>query len=234
MARRPLIGVTKPDHGDRASFWAACLALRLSGARTKPITADRPGGDVHIDGLLLGGGTDIHPALFDMTPKPDYAYDRGRDEMELAWVRRAHALDLPTLGICRGAQFLNVAAGGGLHMDVTGAFAQTRYPQHWLEQAYFRKRVVIEPGSRLHAILGADTVWVNSIHKQAVHALGDGLKISAREMNGAVQAIEDPSKRFWLGVQFHPEFMVYREQIRRIFKAFVAAAACGWSRDAHI
>jgi putative glutamine amidotransferase len=89
MARRPLIGVTKPNHGDRASFWAACLALRLSGARTLPITAERPGEDTRIDGLLLGGGTDIHPALFDRTPKRGYAYDVGRDQMELGWVRRA-------------------------------------------------------------------------------------------------------------------------------------------------
>lgn len=227
MAQRPLIGVTKPNHGDRASFWAACLALRLAGADTIPITADRPGDETSIDGLLLGGGTDIHPALFGMAPKPHYPYDEDRDQMELAWVRRAYRQDLPTLGICRGAQFLNVAAGGGLHMDVTGTFTQTRYPQHWLEQAYFRKRVVIEPGSRLHAIVGADAMWVNSIHQQAVHGLGDGLKVSAREVKGAVQAIEDSSKRFWLGVQFHPEFMLYRAQIRRIFSAFVAASAPG-------
>jgi putative glutamine amidotransferase len=227
MGRRPLIGVTKPNHGDRAAFWAACLALRLAGADTIPITADRPGDDLSIDGLLLGGGTDIHPTLFGMTPKPHYRYDQDRDQMELAWVRRAYRQDLPTLGICRGAQFLNVAAGGGLHMDVTGTFTQTRYPQHWLEQAYFRKRVVIEPGSRLRTIVGADAMWVNSIHQQAVHGLGEGLKVSAREVKGAVQAIEDPSKRFWLGVQFHPEFMFYRAQIRRIFSAFVAASALG-------
>jgi putative glutamine amidotransferase len=167
----------------------------------------------------------VHPALFDMAPKPAYAYDLGRDGMELGWVRRAHARDLPTLGVCRGAQFLNVAAGGGLHMDVTDAFSQTRYPQHWLEQTYFRKRVVIEPGSRLNAIVGADELWVNSIHRQAVQALGSGLRVAAREVNGAIQAIEDPTRRFWLGVQFHPEFMFYSPPIRRIFTAFVKAAA---------
>jgi putative glutamine amidotransferase len=225
MARRPLIGVTKPNHGDRAAFWAACLALGLSGARTIPITAARPIEARGVDGLLLGGGTDIHPALFDGTPKPGYAYDVSRDEMELAWVRRAYREDLPTLGICRGAQFLNVAAGGGLHMDVTDTFTQTRYPQHWLEQAYFRKRVAITPASRLHAIADADAVWVNSIHKQAIGALGHGLIIAAREVNGAVQAIEDPTRRFWLGVQFHPEFMLYRAEMRRIFSAFVMTAA---------
>jgi putative glutamine amidotransferase len=225
MARRPLIGVTKPNHGDRLSFWAACLALRLSGAQTIPITADRPGEDVGIDGLLLGGGTDIHPALFDRSPKPGYVYDKGRDQMELGWVRRAYQQNLPTLGICRGAQFLNVAAGGGLYMDVKGAFTQTRYPQHWLEQVFFRKRVAIAPASRLRTIVGADSLWVNSIHKQAVEALGNGLIVAARETNGAIQAIEDPAKRFWVGVQFHPEFMLYRGAMRRIFEVFVQAAA---------
>jgi putative glutamine amidotransferase len=225
MARRPLIGVTKPNRGDRPSFWAACLALRASGARTVAITADRPGGDLEIDGLLLGGGTDIHPALFDMSPKPSYAYDLERDQMELAWVRRAWSHDLPTLGICRGAQFLNVAAGGGLYMDVTDTFTHTRYPQHWFEQAYFRKTIGIEPHSRLRSIIRAESVWVNSIHKQAIHSLGNGLKVAAREIDGAIQAIEAPSKRFWLGVQFHPEFMFYRADMRRLFKALVAAAS---------
>jgi putative glutamine amidotransferase len=223
--RRPLIGVTKPNRGDRASFSAACLALELSGARTVAITADRPGASIGIDGLLLGGGTDIHPALFGMEPKPGYAYDRDRDEMELSWVGRAYGGDLPTLGICRGAQFLNVAAGGGLHLDVAEAFTRTRYPQQWLEQAYFRKQIIIEAGSKLRSIVGADRLWVNSIHKQAIHTLGGGLVVCAKEIDGAVQAIEDPSKRFWLGVQFHPEFMFYRAQIRRIFSAFIKAAA---------
>jgi putative glutamine amidotransferase len=227
MARRPLIGVTKPNQGDRLSFWAAGLALRLSGARTIAVTADRPGEHVGIDGLLLGGGTDIHPARFDRTPKPGYPYDVGRDEMELAWARRAFERDLPTLGICRGAQLLNVAAGGGLHMDVTHAYTQTRYPQHWLEQAYFRKRVAVTPASRLRAIVGAGALWVNSVHRQAIEALGEGLIVAAREVNGAVQAIEHPARRFWVGVQFHPEFMLYRADMRRIFEAFVQAARSG-------
>jgi putative glutamine amidotransferase len=115
-----------------------------------------------------------------VTPKPGYGYDLARDQMELAWLRHAQEQDLPTLGICRGAQFMNVAAGGGLHLDVAEAFTEARFPQHWFEQAYFRKRVVLEPGTRLHAIVGADAIWVNSIHSQAVHGLGGGLRISAR------------------------------------------------------
>lgn len=222
---RPLIGVTKPDKGDLASFWAAGLALRLSGARVVAIRARAPREDLALDGLLLGGGSDVHPVLFEASPKLDYAYDLSREDMEIEWLRRARAADLPTLGVCRGAQLMNVAAGGALHMDLAETFSDTRYPTHWLEQAWFRKSVRIERGSRLSAIVGEADLRVNSVHSQAVERLGAGLTISGRETNGAVQAIEDTSRRFWLGVQFHPEFLFYRRRFRAIFQAFVAAAA---------
>ncbi len=224
-APRPLIGVTKPDKGDLAAFWAAGLALRLGGARVVAITARTPRLDMALDGLLLGGGSDIHPVRFEVPPKTGYAYDLSREDMEVEWLRLAHAGDLPTLGVCRGAQLMNVAAGGALHMDLAETFGDTRYPTHWLEQAWFRKRVRIEPGSRLAGIVGEAELWVNSVHRQAVERLGAGLTISARETNGAVQAIEDSSRRFWLGVQFHPEFLIYRRRFRAIFREFVAAAA---------
>lgn len=153
-----------------------------------------------------------------------YDYDLSREDMEVEWLRRARAADLPILGVCRGAQLMNVAAGGALHMDLAETFGGSRYPTHWLEQTWFRKRVLIEPGSRLAAIVGEAELWVNSVHRQAVERLGAGLTISARETNGAVQAIEDSSRRFWLGVQFHPEFLIYRRRFRAIFREFVVAA----------
>jgi putative glutamine amidotransferase len=220
----PLIGVTKGERGDLTGFWCAWASLRLSGARPVAITAETPHDELALDGLLLGGGSDIHPALFQTSPKADYAYDLPREAMELAWLRRAGAVDLPTLGICRGAQLMNVAAGGALHMDIAAAFPGDRYPAHWFEQLHFRKIIRIEPDSRLAAIVGDDDLRVNSLHRQAVRRLGDGLTVAAREQNGAIQAIEDPSRRFWLGVQFHPEFLFYRARCKAIFQAFVAAA----------
>lgn len=225
MARRPLIGVTKPSHGDLVSFWCACVSLWLSGARIVAITGAAPQTALDLDGLVLTGGADVHPTLFGTPPKSGYAYDVAREAAELDWVRRAWEMDLPTLGICRGAQLINVAAGGGLHMDVAAAFRETRYPSHWLEQIHFRKRIHIEPGSRLAGVVGPAPLGVNSIHRQAIDDLGGGLQVSAHEANGAIQAIEDPGRRFWLGVQFHPEFLFYRSRFRALFKAFVAAAA---------
>jgi putative glutamine amidotransferase len=225
MPQRPLIGVTKPDRGDMAAFWAARLALALAGARSRALTAEAPGETLALDGLMLGGGSDVHPSLFRAAPKVRYPYDLKREAMELTWLRRAWAEDLPTLGVCRGAQLMNVAAGGALHLNMAETFPGTRYPSHWLEQIHFRKRIILEPGSRLAAIVGRDELRVNSIHSQAASHLGEGLTVCARETNGAIQAIEAPARRFWLGVQFHPEFLIYRRRYRRIFQAFVAAAA---------
>jgi putative glutamine amidotransferase len=224
QARRPLIGVTKPDAGDLASFWAAALALRLCGARVVAITSRFPHAELALDGLLLGGGRDVHPMLFEVAAKNGYAYDAGREAMELDWLDRARDADLPTLGVCRGVQLMNVAAGGTLHMDVADTFRHTHYPRHWLEQLWFRKTTRVEPRSRLAGIVGPGDLRVNSFHSQAIGRLGRGLTISARETDGAVQAIEDPGRRFWLGVQFHPEFLFHRWRVRAIFQAFVSAA----------
>jgi putative glutamine amidotransferase len=222
---RPLIGVTKPVRGDLGAFWAARMALFLAGARSVALTAEAPGETLTLDGLMLGGGSDVHPSLFGAAPKPDYAYDREREAMEMAWLRRAWDADMPTLAICRGVQMMNVAAGGSLHMDMSEAFGPERYPDHWLEQVHFRKDVRLEPDSLLARIVGDGPLSVNSLHNQAPDEAGVGLQVSAREPNGAIQAIEAPNRRFWLGVQFHPEFLIYLRRYRRIFEALVAAAA---------
>jgi putative glutamine amidotransferase len=188
------------------------------------LTAQTPHDNLTLDGLMLGGGSDVFPPQFGALPKTAYAYDLRREAMELAWLRRAWAEDMPTLGICRGAQLMNVAAGGTLHLDMAETFRETRYPSHWLEQIHFRKRILLEPGSLLAGVVGDHELRVNSIHNQAVSDLGQGLKVCAREANGAIQAIEAPSRRFWLGVQFHPEFLIYEHRCRRIFAAFAAAA----------
>ncbi len=177
-----------------------------------------------LDGLMLSGGSDVHPPRFQASPKSNYAYDLDRETMELAWLARTWKADLPTLGICRGAQLLNVAAGGDLHLDIAQVFPDAGYPTGWLRRSVFRKRVIVTPGSRLAAIVGAGDLSVNAFHSQAVSRVGTGLEVSGREANGAIQAIEAPSKRFWLGVQFHPELLVQHRRFRRIFEAFVQSA----------
>lgn len=224
MTGRPLIGITKPVAGDDLAFFAVCLAVWLAGGRPRPITAERPGDDIAFWGLVLGGGSDVYPQRFAGIPKEAYDYDHPREAVEEAWAARAEATGLPTLGICRGAQLMNVLDGGSLHMDVAAAYADVVYPNSLLQHALYRKPIVVEPGSLLHRLTGHLTLQVNSIHRQSIAGLGEGLKITGVEPNGVVQAIEGEGRGFWLGVQFHPELLIHRGRFRRIFEGLVAAA----------
>src|SRR5690606_31042922 len=157
---RPTIGVTKPAHGELASFWAVSGAVWLAGGRPRRLSALESASLAGIDGLVLTGGPDVHPTRFEQSPKPDYAYDHAREGLELGLIAAALAADTPVLGICRGAQLMNVAAGGSLHMDVAERFHPTPYPRDRLTQMHFRKRIEIAPQSQLAAITGRTRLWV--------------------------------------------------------------------------
>lgn len=163
--------------------------------------------------------------LYDATPKQGYAYDRERDALEISVAQQARRDDIPTLGICRGAQLINVVRGGALHADVSAEYEDAAYPNGVWGKIFFRKCVYLGENTLLRRIFEVEALEVNSLHKQAIKSLGDGLRISAQEKNGVVQAIEDESLAFFLGVQFHPELLVYRNDVRRLFEKFIEAAA---------
>jgi gamma-glutamyl-gamma-aminobutyrate hydrolase PuuD/predicted ATP-grasp superfamily ATP-dependent carboligase len=221
--RRPRIGITKPTRGDTASWWAMRLAVWLAGGEPVKLTAGAPGDPRTIDGLVFGGGSDVYPVLFDQAPKSGYSYDLPRADMETSWAETARRQDLPVLGVCRGAQMLNVFAGGTLHMDL-GGYERPITAVGPLQSLFVRKWIGIRPDSRLARWLGTDRLRVNAIHKQAIDRVGAGLRVTAREPNGIVQAIEDPARRFWIGVQFHPELLLYRRPFRALFRGLVEAA----------
>ena len=221
MKHRPLIGVTGPA-GRGWLLWAfAALSLLLQGARARRITPPfNPAALDGLDGLLIGGGDDIGAALYDGAVEPDVAIDPARDQLELAALQTVWDGPLPVLGICRGAQMLNVFRGGTLHQDVVSHYGIARHPRTPLPL----KRVTIVPGTRLGKALRLESIRVNSLHKQAVDRLGEGLGVAARDRHEMIQAVEHTGKTFRIGVQWHPELLFYRPHHRRLFAAFVAAA----------
>ncbi len=201
-------------------FWFAALGLRLFGARPRRITPPMEASELKgLDGLLIGGGDDIGAEIYGGMPVPDVRIDPLRDKLELSALEIALPKGIPVLGICRGAQMLNVALGGTLNQDIYEVYKQAPRMRTVLP----RKRVDLEKGTRLHELIGLDCITVNSLHHQSVDKLGRGLQVSGSDEHGIIQAIEARGEAFRMGVQWHPEFLIYRRPHRRLFAAFVRA-----------
>lgn len=220
MTARPKIGVTTSQEGG-AIMWGFCkLAIGLTGGYAVRIHAGEEGASNGLDGLLIGGGDDVAPTLYGGVVDPAVRIDPERDRLELDCIEYANRRRLPILGICRGAQILNIARGGTLHPEVA-LFITDRVHRR---TALPMKRIMIEAASRLHNLLGRRSVRVNAIHHQAIDRLGDGLTIVARDRHDLVQAVETDRPRFIMGVQWHPEFLIFSRGQRRLFRALVEAA----------
>jgi putative glutamine amidotransferase len=153
----------------------------------------------------------------------------GRDEFEIDLARRAMAADLPLLAICRGAQVLNVAAGGTLVQDIPSAIATDLTHQIKDPKNAVAHEVTVTPGSKLEAALGASVAAahacrVNSRHHQSVGLVGAGLIASAAAPDGVIEAIERPESEFCVGVQWHPENFWRTGEFSPLFDSFVNAA----------
>ncbi|MEM8665384.1 MAG: gamma-glutamyl-gamma-aminobutyrate hydrolase family protein, partial [Pseudomonadota bacterium] len=192
----------------------------LGGGRAVRWDAGRPSDLAEVDGLIIGGGDDVSPTLYDGELVPQARIDPDRDALEHRLCVAAVERGIPVLGICRGAQMLNIALGGSLHAE---AFAAYPGSQHY-KTVLPRRPVRIVPDTRLAHITGLDRLTVNALHTQAVDRLGAQLRVCARDDGGMVQAIERVSDPFALGVQWHPEHLFYRGDQRRLFRALVGAA----------
>lgn len=222
VERRPRIGITKPEQGDTLSYLAMRFAVWFAGGEPVKLTARAPHDPHAVDGLVFGGGSDVYPKRYEGEPKPGYRYDLARGDMEASWAAAARKHDLPVLGVCRGAQMLNVLAGGTLHADLSSFGVKPN--MGWWRQLTCRQQIRILPRSLLAAVTGKTSMAVNSIHTQAVARLGAGLTVAARDGSGVIEAIEDRDRRMWLGVQYHPELMIWGAPHRRLFRALVVEA----------
>ena len=221
---RPVIAVTSSHRRLAPAFIVVWIAVRLAGGKPRRVRpGSRPNGIHH--GLVLTGGPDLSPEFAGIPRTPHRRYYPQRDDTERAFLEHAIRNSLPVLGICRGAQLMNRAAGGTIHPAVRKAYRNARYPHHPLAHMLFRKRVHVAPDTWLSEIVGTDHLMVNSLHRQSVARLGSGLVAIATEPNGVIQVIEDPRRDFFVGVQFHPELLLYRGVFRRLFRSLVAAAA---------
>jgi len=189
-----------------------------------------------VDGLLLTGGEDVEPARYGETALPEITdIDAKRDEFEIGLVAEARSRRLPLLAICRGVQLLNVACGGTLVQDIAsqlngGTEHLFAVPPH---QSYdLAHEIWIDKGTLLAQLMndrlnGVDTCDVNSRHHQAVKTVAPGFRVSATAPDGIVEAIEDPSVPFCLGVQWHPENFWRTGEFRPLFEGFLEASANG-------
>jgi len=197
-----------------------------------------------IDGLLLSGGGDPDPFFFGEEPLPGTGViDPERDLFEIALASAALATDLPVLGICRGMQLLNIAAGGSIWQDIRTASPAGLWSEdaskkreannfrirlkHFQEAPrwYPTHRIYIVTGSRLAEILNAASARVNSFHHQAVKEVAPGFGVTARSADGIIEGIESKRHRFAVGVQFHPEHLRHKYRcFDLIFKVFVEMA----------
>lgn len=181
-----------------------------------------------LDGLLLTGGGDMNPALFDGETHPRvYDIDAGRDQLEIGLVQAAAQNGLPFLGICRGIQVINVALGGSLITDIGGQ-APHAQRHDWfpdIPRDYLAHTVALEGGCRLTKILGAASVETNSLHHQAIKSPSPAVTVTGYAPDGIIEALELPGHPFGIGVQWHPEWLQHLPAMRALFGALVEAAA---------
>ncbi len=239
MPRRSLIGISMdtreaaavPNVYELADTYTQCILDAGGLPLLLPHAADdavrRHMLDV-LDGLLIPGGDDVNPALYGQQPHArTQLMNERRQAFDLAMLAMAEQCNVPTLGICLGFQLMNVQRHGTLVQylpDVAGTVRinHAADPDKLLR---YDARHAVQPavGTRLAGLFGTEPLLVNSTHRQGVDQLGHGLIASASAADGLVEAIEDPTLFFWMGVQWHPERMPGDPQIK-LFQALVDAA----------
>ena len=177
------------------------------------------------DALVLTGGGDVDPFFIGEEPLPGCGdIDPERDRFEISLTRLLLSAGLPVLGICRGMQVLNIAAGGDIHQDISSQQEDSIKHAQQAPRWHPTHHIKVAEGTVLAQITGGGNIRVNSFHHQAVRNIAPGFMVSAISADGVVEAIENPGLPFALGVQFHPETMWERDRLfLLLFDALVKA-----------
>lgn len=235
-ASKPLIGITTYRQPGTTGVWSGEFAMipgsyleaieRAGGHHIllPPQTLDEAGAQrlvAGLDGLMLCGGRDIEPQRYGHEPlATTETPDTLRDAMEDLVLGASIQAGIPILGICRGAQMLNVHRGGTLIQHVPDVIGDTRYQKGQAEFSFMDVSIV--EGTKLHALTGATVTGPCAMyHHQAIDQLGEGLVVSARSNDGLVEAIELENSAFGLAVQWHPEITL---DDLTLFNALISAA----------
>ncbi len=232
--RRPVIGITSVHN---ESYGSNQLAFNYSRAVEKaggvplviPSLEDR---DNIIElvsyfhGLLLSGGGDPDPFIFHQEPLPQQGtIEPQRDKLEIILVKESLKKDLPLLGICRGMQVINIAAGGTIYQDLGSQRKKVIKHMQQAPRWYPTHKVSLARESKLAFIMGMEELRVNSFHHQGVARVAPGFMACAHARDGVVEALEHPEKKFVLGVQWHPEAMWFRDNnMLKLFTHLIAAS----------
>ena len=212
---RPVIGITTYAQDARWGVWSLPAALipldyvdavERAGGRPVLIPPSEQGVAETLetlDGIVFSGGADIDPSLYGAEAHPETDTPQARrDAGEMALLEAALERDMPTLAICRGFQLLNIARGGDLVQHLPDAVGTDEHKQ--VPGVFVEHPVEVKDGTRLASMVGARSD-VTSHHHQGIGRVGEGLVEAARAGDGTLEGVEDPSQRFLVGVQWHPE-----------------------------
>ena len=198
-------------------------ALVLHGVR--PLLLPHFGDEIFVNqivkelrGLILAGGWDITPEFYSGNYRGK-RHDPVRDRFEILLTKMMFQMKKPVLGICRGMQLINVAFGGSLYSDVSEVTTKNHWQKIPVDKA--SHRIFIKRNTKLFQILETDKMEVNSFHHQVIKKIAKGFIISAVSEDGVIEAIEHKEHPYFIGVQFHPEYMFEREPFVKLFRSFV-------------
>ncbi|AVO00932.1 gamma-glutamyl-gamma-aminobutyrate hydrolase [Staphylococcus simulans] len=175
-----------------------------------------------VDALLLSGGQDVSPQLYNEDPQDKLGETLlARDVFDFKLIEKAKERFIPILGICRGAQVLNVFHGGSLFQDTS--YRQIQSLRHWQPTNPTEKthEIRVFPNTRLSALFPEGRFYVNSFHHQVVNQLAEGFRVMAQSNDGVIEAFESESYPYMVGIQWHPEMLWYENSMDALFKDFV-------------